>query len=397
MLRSELGTAGGVHLSRRVPRGDRVAGSSAGVDPGAYFRLLHQVRNPRVGDRIDTELPRRLREALPPVPEDAVHDAAQPLEDLEDHRRNVTALTQTDQALGSVLGTYRHYARRVLLCAAERAADAVGAARSAMQRRGRLRAAAEVAEAKERGWMTRHTTEPRAPGGRGGAGGVDRLPCVPRPAGAARPPRPRRQPPSPGPHAGRSRSSGDQARASGARPGTVNRSRLDGDLSRVGEDLRAADRHARAATVRLPLPAPPVLRTRPLGGGVDGADGDALAGVDVGSATDALRGRRQQVTEVTALLAAAETAAGAATAVRTRADDADRAAEQERKLATDARAVAEAAGQQHRDAVLAWADRLAAHAAAVPPAEPGGSFGWLPVPERPDPGGVEFARLPVPA
>jgi len=81
-----------------------------GADPAGYFALLHQVRNPRVGDRIDADLPRRLQEALPPVPEDAVADAAKPLEDLDDHRRSVVALEQTDRALRSVLdpiGTMR--------------------------------------------------------------------------------------------------------------------------------------------------------------------------------------------------------------------------------------------------------------------------------------------------
>ena len=43
-----------------------------GADPSAYLALLHQVRNPRVGDRIDADLPRRLQEALPPVPEAAL-------------------------------------------------------------------------------------------------------------------------------------------------------------------------------------------------------------------------------------------------------------------------------------------------------------------------------------
>lgn len=100
-----------------------------GADPAGYLTLLHQVRNPRVGDRIDTDLPRRLQDALPPVSEDAVADAAQPLEDLEDHRRNVIALERTDRALGSVLDTYRSYARRVLRAAADRAARSVTAAR----------------------------------------------------------------------------------------------------------------------------------------------------------------------------------------------------------------------------------------------------------------------------
>jgi uncharacterized protein (TIGR02680 family) len=365
-----------------------------GADPSGYLALLHQVRNPRVGDRIDADLPRRLQDALPPVPENAVADAAQPLEDLEGHRHNVTALTKTDQALGSVLGTYRHYARRVLLSAAERAADAVGAARSAIQRRGRLRAAAETAEAEEKRLdddVTRLSREHREAAA--ALAGLIASPAY-RDLQALLA---RRDHVASLEAQARTLADHEAAATRRVRQAvdrvTANRSRLDGDLSRVGDGIRAADRHARAATARLPLPDPPVLRTQTLDGGVAGPDGDALAGVGVGPAADALRVRRQQVTEVTAMLAAAETAAGAATAARTRADDADQAAEQERELATEARAVAEKAGQQHRTAVLAWADQLAAHATAVPPAEPGGSVGWLPGPPRPDPGGAELREV----
>jgi hypothetical protein len=392
-LRAELGTDA-VFTTPADYRAEISRRFFGGADPSGYLALLHQVRNPRVGDRIDAELPRRLQDALPPVPEDAVADAAQPLEDLEGHRHNVTALTQTDQALGSVLGTYRHYARRVLLSAAERAADAVGAARSAMQQRGKLRAAAESAEAEKKRLdddarrLTREHREAEAalaaliasPAYRDLQALLARRDHVAsleaqastladHEAAASR----------------RVRQAVDQI--------TTNRSRLDGDLTRVGEGIRAADRHARAATVRLPLPDPPALRTQPLGGGMDGPHGDALGGVDVGPAADALRARRRQVTEVTAMLDDAETAAGAARAAGTRADDADQAAELERELAAEARAVAEKAGQQHRDAVLAWADQLAALAAAVPPAGPSGPIDWLPVPLRPDPGGAELREV----
>jgi hypothetical protein len=68
VLRSELGTRGQVFTSTAEYRAEVARRFFGGVDPGAYFRLLHQVRNPRVGDRIDTDLPRTLREALPPVP-----------------------------------------------------------------------------------------------------------------------------------------------------------------------------------------------------------------------------------------------------------------------------------------------------------------------------------------
>lgn len=392
-LRAELGTEA-VFTTPADYRAEISRRFFGGADPSGYLALLHQVRNPRVGDRIDAELPRRLQDALPPVPEDAVADAAQPLEDLEGHRHNVTALTQTDQALGSVLGTYRQYARRVLLSAAEQAADAVSAARSAMQRRGKLRAAAESAEAEEKrldGHVTQLSAEHRE--ATAALAGLIASPAYHDLQALLA----RRD------HVAsleeQARTLTNHEAAATRRVGqavdrvTANRSRLDGDLSRIGEDLRAADRHARAATVRLPLPDPPVLRTQPLGGGVDGPDGDALAGADVSSATDVLRARRQQVTEVTAMLATAETTAGAASAAGARADDADQAAEQERKLAAEARAVAEEAGYQHRTAVLAWADQLAAYAAAVPPAEPSGPTGWLPVPARPDPGGAELREV----
>jgi hypothetical protein len=127
-----------------------------------------------------------------------------------------------------------------------------------------------------------------------------------------------------------------------------------------------------------------------LGNGVEGPDGDALAGVDVRPAADAMRARRQQVTDVTAMLGRADASDIAATAALAQADVADEAAGREREYAAAARADAEIAGERHRGAVLAWADQLAAHAAAVPPAEPGGRGGWLPVPPRPDPGGVEL-------
>ncbi len=365
-----------------------------GADPSGYLALLHQVRNPRVGDRIDADLPRRLQEALPPVPEAAVADAAQPLEDLEGHRHNVTALTQTHRALASVLDTYRHYARRVLLAAADRTADAVGSARSALQRRGRLRTAAEMAEADERrihGEVTRLGREHgeaaaalagliASPAYRDLQALLARRDHVTSLESHARTLAEQRA------------TAEDRVRQAVGRV-TADRSRLDGDLARVAEGIRQADRHARAATVRLSLPDPPVLRTQDLGDDVEGPDGDALAGVDVGPAADAVRVRRQQVTDVTAMLGRAEAADAAATAALGRADDADKTAAQEREVAAEARATAEQSAERHREAVLTWANRLAAHAAAVPPAEPGGSAGWLPVPPRPDPGGADLREL----
>ncbi|MHB1548571.1 MAG: hypothetical protein ACYCX8_07525, partial [Acidimicrobiales bacterium] len=66
-----------------------------GADLDQHIRLLHVVRNPRVGDRIDLDLPGYLRDALPQLSEAALEDAAQPLDDLEEHRHNVDDLRRT--------------------------------------------------------------------------------------------------------------------------------------------------------------------------------------------------------------------------------------------------------------------------------------------------------------
>src|SRR5690606_18481519 len=85
-----------------------------GADLDQHIRLLHVVRNPRVGDRIDLDLPTYLEDALPQLSETALDDAAQPLEDLEEHRRNVEDLTRTVTALDALDAVYRGYARAEL-------------------------------------------------------------------------------------------------------------------------------------------------------------------------------------------------------------------------------------------------------------------------------------------
>ena len=48
--------------------------------------------------------------SLPQLSEAALDDAAQPLEDLEEHRRNVTDLGRTAEALRAMSSAYRNYA-----------------------------------------------------------------------------------------------------------------------------------------------------------------------------------------------------------------------------------------------------------------------------------------------
>ncbi len=74
-----------------------------------HIGLIHVVRSPRVGDRIDLDLPQHLVEALPQLSEQALDEAAQPLDDLDEHRRNVADLARTLDAIRGLLDVYRAY------------------------------------------------------------------------------------------------------------------------------------------------------------------------------------------------------------------------------------------------------------------------------------------------
>ncbi|MCM3924322.1 hypothetical protein ND748_21960 [Frankia sp. AiPs1] len=269
-LRAELGAD--AVFARAADYQDEVSRRLfGGTNPAGYLALLHQIRNPRVGDRIDADLPQRLREALPPVPQDAIADAAQPLEDLEDHRRNVTALEQTDRALGSLLDTYRHYGRRVLLTAAAQAAAAVSAARSAAQQRGRLRTAAETAAEAERGLgaqvdalaKEQSTTQARLSGLHNSAAYRDHQALLAREQHVADL---RMQ----ATRMAVQRTDAQRRVGVAATTVTARRARVDGDLDRIRLGLAELTRQALPAAVPLRLPDPPVLLVEPHAGGVEG-------------------------------------------------------------------------------------------------------------------------------
>ena len=80
-----------------------------GASISQHIRLIERVRTPRVGDRIDLGLPAYLVAALPQLSEQAVVEAASPLDDLEEHRRNVAELEKTSGAIHGLLDVYRSY------------------------------------------------------------------------------------------------------------------------------------------------------------------------------------------------------------------------------------------------------------------------------------------------
>lgn len=396
VLRTELGTHGQVFGSTAEYRAEVARRFFGGTDPSAYFRLLHQVRNPRVGDRIDTDLPRTLREALPPVPDDAVSDAAQPLEDLEDHRRNVTDLATTAEALDGVVEVYSDYARRVLMTAVEGAGAAVDAARTATKRLERDRAAAGRAET-ARDDATRTVGELTDEHARATS---ERQGLVSLPEYSAHADLVRRRD-----ELGRADDAAatldavrDRARTrttTAADSAGGARGQLESDLAGVAQHLGEVATAARTASAPVRLPDPPVLATEPrsdeagdttVEAPTDDADPTEDLPAELSRVADGLRTHRGTVRELAERAAAADretTAADRAdadaTEARQRADD---AAEQ----ADSARRAARVAADEHVAAVGAWHARLAAHLAAVPAAEPDGTPGWLPAPapEAPD-------------
>ncbi len=81
----------------------------AGADIQSFLDLINTVRSPRVGDRVDLDLPQYLVAALPNLSDQALLEAARPLDDLDEHRRNVGDLQTTAVGLDAVSTVYRNY------------------------------------------------------------------------------------------------------------------------------------------------------------------------------------------------------------------------------------------------------------------------------------------------
>ena len=117
-----------------------------GASIDQHIKLINVVRHPRVGDRIDVDLAAHLVDALPQLSEEALTEAAQPLEDLEEHRRSVAALEQTQAAVAGLLHVYRSYCHGDLRQRVKAARDRLAALRDSERDEKRKRQAAEAAQ-----------------------------------------------------------------------------------------------------------------------------------------------------------------------------------------------------------------------------------------------------------
>lgn len=133
------------HDRRRAYRSAVERALFAGASIDQHIGLINVVRNPRVGDRIDVDLPEHLVAALPRLSEQALAEAAQPLDDLEEHRRNVAELARTADAVAGLLEVYRSYARTEARRHVDEGSARVKAVRASTQTATRLARAAEAA------------------------------------------------------------------------------------------------------------------------------------------------------------------------------------------------------------------------------------------------------------
>ncbi|MHB8293422.1 MAG: TIGR02680 family protein [Acidimicrobiales bacterium] len=87
-------------------------------DEGRYsnlLRLLHRLRDPNIGNRIEAgELAMILSDALPPPSDQALEMAAERFDTLDQVREQLARTQKTSAALSRFLDTYRGYARSVL-------------------------------------------------------------------------------------------------------------------------------------------------------------------------------------------------------------------------------------------------------------------------------------------
>jgi uncharacterized protein (TIGR02680 family) len=129
----------------------RVASQLFGLrDEGRYanlIHLLHRLRDPNIGNQVEAgDLAKVLSEALPPLDDQVVQDAASRFDDLDLVKRQLEETERTAAALGRFLDAYRGYTRGVLRERAGAVGKAEQTRRTAVNQARTLGEAAAYAE-----------------------------------------------------------------------------------------------------------------------------------------------------------------------------------------------------------------------------------------------------------
>ncbi len=363
----EAVTTSGAEHRRRVGR--RLFGLHDDARYRNLLHLLHRLRDPNIGNRVEAgELAAVLTDALPPVDERVLSEAAGHFDDLDAIRDQVDRSMRTAHALGQFLGAYRGYARTVLARRAAAVLDADAAcARAARTARRTAREADEAAEAVARAQTAldaaraersdreaeRRELE-RSEGYRAHQDLIDREARVAALGDAAL-----------------------EAEGAAARAEAAHQRAADEAAAARAALGRAVDEAADSASTAAGLAAeagldPSLLGRPPALDGDGGLDAAELAAAQdrARTARTLAEGRRRRAAEIRALAVEAEQAAEKAAAADERSAESEAEVDAERATAGAARAaLAEAEGD--------WAVAVAAWAAGEPAA--GVAADWRPL------------------
>ena len=117
-----------------------------GVSIDQHIRLVNKVRNPRIGDRLDVEIPQLLKEALPQLRDRILDEIGGALDELEEHHRGVVELERTSKELDGILGVYSSYCFSWLKDATGRGDEHLETIRRVERKRDRHRRMADAAQ-----------------------------------------------------------------------------------------------------------------------------------------------------------------------------------------------------------------------------------------------------------
>ncbi|GAA3021922.1 TIGR02680 family protein [Actinokineospora globicatena] len=137
-----------VHRERVAALVFGLTGQTAGERYAGLLQLLHTLRAPDMGNRIDEgNLPKILSDALPPLSEVTLREAGERLDSLKDSRDEQRRLLEAVEQVDALLDIYRRYTAKALDDSAELAAKA--AAKTVELEKTALAARQEHARLKE--------------------------------------------------------------------------------------------------------------------------------------------------------------------------------------------------------------------------------------------------------